>query len=99
MLADTWMHLSYQVRSGERNRLLTIAKSRGSGHSNQVRERVLGDGGITLADVDVEVGEVLMGTLRYQREAAAARKRTQEAESRVSERAKKQRAATMRIEP
>ena len=93
MLADTWLHLSYLVRSGERNRLLTIVKSRGSGHSNQVRELVLGDGGITLADVYVEEGEVLMGTLRYQREAAAERKRAQEAESRVSERAQKQRAA------
>lgn len=93
MLADTWLHLSYLVRSGERNRLLTIVKSRGSGHSNQVRELVLGDGGITLADVYVEEGEVLMGTLRYQREAAAERKRAQETESRVSERAQKQRAA------
>ena len=37
-VADTWIHLSYLVRSGERNRALTIIKSRGTWHSNQVRE-------------------------------------------------------------
>jgi circadian clock protein KaiC len=92
-LADSWLHLSYLVRSGERNRLLTIVKSRGSAHSNQVRELVLDASGITLADVYVEEGEVLTGTLRYQREAAAERKRVQAAELRVSERAKKEQAA------
>ncbi|MFA6168994.1 MAG: circadian clock protein KaiC, partial [Gemmatimonadaceae bacterium] len=35
--ADTWIHLSYVVQGGERNRALTIVKSRGMGHSNQVR--------------------------------------------------------------
>ena len=29
-IADTWIHLSYLVRSGERNRALTIVKSRGT---------------------------------------------------------------------
>ena len=42
-IADTWIHLSYLVRSGERNRALTIVKSRGTSHSNQVRELVLSD--------------------------------------------------------
>ena len=28
-IADTWIHLSYQARGGERNRALTIVKSRG----------------------------------------------------------------------
>ena len=32
-VADTWIHLSYIVRSGERNRALTIIKSRGTWHS------------------------------------------------------------------
>ena len=31
-IADTWIHLSYLVRSGERNRALTIIKSRGTAH-------------------------------------------------------------------
>ena len=43
--ADTWIHLSYLARGGERNRALTIIKSRGSAHSNQVRELVLGKSG------------------------------------------------------
>ena len=42
-IADTWMHVSYLSQSGERNRALTIIKSRGTGHSNQVRELVLVD--------------------------------------------------------
>jgi circadian clock protein KaiC len=36
-IADTWINLSYLVHSGERNRALTIVKSRGTRHSNQVR--------------------------------------------------------------
>jgi circadian clock protein KaiC len=69
-LADTWIHLTYQVRAGERNRALTIVKSRGSAHSNQVRELVLSDTGVTLADVFTAGGEVLMGTLRWEKEEA-----------------------------
>jgi circadian clock protein KaiC len=69
-IADTWIHLSYAVQAGERNRALTIVKSRGMKHSNQVRELVLSDEGITLADVYTGGGEVLMGTLRWEREMA-----------------------------
>ncbi len=67
-IADTWIHLSYAVQAGERNRALTIVKSRGMKHSNQVRELVLSDKGVTLADVYTAGGEVLMGTMRWQRE-------------------------------
>ncbi|HEV8259281.1 MAG TPA: circadian clock protein KaiC [Burkholderiales bacterium] len=67
-IADTWIHLSYLIRSGERNRALTIIKSRGSWHSNQVRELVLSDAGPILADVYTAGGEVLMGTLRWEKE-------------------------------
>ena len=49
---------------GERNRALTIVKCRGTRHSNQVRELILSDQGIALADVYSSGGEVLMGTLR-----------------------------------
>ena len=69
-IADTWIHLSYLVRSGERNRALTIVKSRGTHHSNQVRELLLSDTGVTLADTYTAGGEVLMGTLRWQKEQA-----------------------------
>jgi circadian clock protein KaiC len=44
-IADTWIHLSYVVRGGERNRALTIVKSRGTRHSNQVRELMLSAAG------------------------------------------------------
>lgn len=68
-MADTWIHLSYVPHGGERNRALTIVKSRGSAHSNQVRELVLGAQGPTLADVYLSGGDVLMGTARLEREA------------------------------
>lgn len=69
-IADTWIHLSYLVRSGERNRALTIVKSRGTRHSNQVRELTLSETGPMLTDVYTAGGEVLMGTLRWEKEAA-----------------------------
>jgi circadian clock protein KaiC len=68
-IADTWIHLSYLVRGGERNRALTVVKSRGTRHSNQVRELVLSAAGPALADVYSSGGEVLMGTLRWEKEA------------------------------
>ena len=68
-MADTWIHLSYLVGGGERNRALTIIKSRGTWHSNQVRELILTDAGPVLTDIYSEQGEVLMGTLRWQKEA------------------------------
>jgi circadian clock protein KaiC len=65
-IADTWIHLSYIVQDGERNRALTIVKSRGTGHSNQVRELTLSDAGVTLTDVFVAQGKVLMGVARWE---------------------------------
>jgi circadian clock protein KaiC len=69
-LADTWIHLNYLVQAGERNRGLSIIKSRGTAHSNQVRELILSDAGVTLADIYTAGGEVLMGTLRWEKESA-----------------------------
>ena len=69
-LADTWIQLSYLVQAGERNRGLSIIKSRGTAHSNQVRELILSDTGVTLADNYTAGGEVLMGTLRWEKERA-----------------------------
>lgn len=65
-IADTWIHLSYVVQDGERNRALTIVKSRGTGHSNQVRELKLSNEGVTLTDVFVAQGKVLMGVARWE---------------------------------
>jgi len=67
-LADTWIHLSYLMQAGERNRGLSIIKSRGTAHSNQLREMILSDQGVTLADTYTAEGEVLMGTLRWEKE-------------------------------
>lgn len=69
----TWLHVSYVARDGERNRALTIIKSRGTGHSNQVRQLVLGGAGIDLVDVYTAEGELLMGSARAQKEAEAER--------------------------
>ena len=69
-LADTWIHLSYLVNAGERNRCLSVIKSRGTAHSNQVRELVLSDQGVTLTDAYAAGGKVLMGTLRWEKEQA-----------------------------
>jgi len=67
-IADNWIQLSYLVCGGERNRALTIVKCRGTRHSNQVRELMLSDQGVALADVYSSGGEVLMGTLRWEKE-------------------------------
>jgi circadian clock protein KaiC len=65
-------------QGGERNRALTVVKSRGTGHSNQVRELILSDEGITLSDVYSAGGSVLMGTLRWEKETADRQKQAKE---------------------
>ncbi|CAN5245209.1 circadian clock protein KaiC [soil metagenome] len=67
-LADTWIQLNYHIHAGERNRGLSIVKSRGTAHSNQVRELILTSEGVTLADAYTAGGAVLMGTLRWEKE-------------------------------
>ena len=76
-IADTWIHVSYVVQDGERNRALTIVKSRGTGHSNQVRELTLSDTGVNLTDVFVAPAKGLMGVARWEweQEEQAAKKR------------------------
>jgi circadian clock protein KaiC len=66
-VADTWIYLSF-FDGGERNRGLTILKSRGTNHSNQVRELILSSSGLTIAAPYTADGTVLMGTLRWQKE-------------------------------
>ena len=67
-VADTWIHLDFAARGGERNRTLTIVKSRGTAHSTQTREVVLNEHGISLTDVYEAGGDVLYGTARLERE-------------------------------
>jgi circadian clock protein KaiC len=67
-IADNWIHLSFALQQGERNRTLSIVKSRGTAHSNQLRELVFTDEGIVLEDVFATTGGVLLGTARLERE-------------------------------
>ena len=66
--ADTWLLLRNIESNGERNRLLFVLKSRGSAHSNQVREFVLTDHGIELVDVYVGPAGVITGSARLSQE-------------------------------
>lgn len=67
-LIDTWVRVKAIEGNGERNRSLYILKSRGMAHSNQVREFLITDQGIELADVYVGSQGVLMGSARSAQE-------------------------------
>ena len=69
-MVDTWLLLRNVENDGERNRLLFVLKSRGSAHSNQVREFVLTDHGIELVDVYIGAAGVLAGSARLAQQAA-----------------------------
>lgn len=77
-VADTWLALRYQIHEGERNRSLSVVKSRGSAHSNQLRELVVSDRGMDLADVYAYGSKVLMGTARLHHDHAMAREEDRE---------------------
>jgi len=84
-LVDTWLLLRNHEDNGERNRLLFVIKSRGTAHSNQVREFVLTDQGPELVEVYVGPDGVLTGSARIAQiaqEDAAAANRDVEAEQR-----------------
>jgi circadian clock protein KaiC len=68
-LVDTWLLLRNVESNGERNRLLFVLKSRGTPHSNQVREFILTDHGVDLIDVYVGPEGVLTGSARLVQEA------------------------------
>ena len=66
---DTWLLLRNVEANGERNRLLFVLKSRGTAHSNQVREFVLTDHGAELVDVYVGAAGMLTGSARLAQQA------------------------------
>lgn len=68
-LMDTWVLLRHIETNGERNRGIHVLKSRGMSHSNQIRELLIADEGISLKDVYVGPGGVLTGTARIVQEA------------------------------
>ena len=69
-LIDTWLLLLAVESGGERNRCLSILKSRGMAHSNQTREFLITDRGVKVLDVYVGPGGVLTGSARLTQEAA-----------------------------
>jgi circadian clock protein KaiC len=68
-LIDTALLVRTLEGNGENNRVLSVLKSRGMAHSNQVREFLLTDRGIELADVYVGPQGVLTGSARSAQEA------------------------------
>jgi circadian clock protein KaiC len=68
-LIDTVLEVRTLEGNGEHNRVLSVLKSRGMAHSNQVREFLLTDRGIELADVYVGPQGVLTGSARSAQEA------------------------------
>lgn len=63
-LVDTWITVRDVESVGERNRGVYIIKSRGMGHSNQVREFVISDHGIELLNVEYGPEGLLTGSAR-----------------------------------
>lgn len=63
-LVDTWLTVRDIEGIGERNRGIYIIKSRGVGHSNQVREFIITDEGIRLLDVELGPNGILTGAAR-----------------------------------
>jgi circadian clock protein KaiC len=67
-LIDTWILVRNIEHNGERNRGLTILKSRGMPHSNQIREFVMTDNGIDLIDPYIGSAGVFMGSAKFAQE-------------------------------
>lgn len=100
-MIDTWLVLRDIEIGGERNRGLSILKSRGMPHSNQIRECLLTDHGMELCEVYVGAGGVLTGSARLAQEAqeqALKLTRKQEVERRQLELESKRKALEAQIE-
>ncbi|MFP4026176.1 MAG: circadian clock protein KaiC [Candidatus Brocadiia bacterium] len=100
-LMDSWILLRGVERDGERNNVMYILKSRGMGHSKQVREFLFTDDGIQLVDVSVGPEGVLTGTARYTQEIKEKKKREateREIERRNAELERKRKALESRID-
>ncbi|HVU35185.1 MAG TPA: circadian clock protein KaiC [Opitutaceae bacterium] len=85
-IVDTWIVLRDLESQGERNRGLHVLKSRGTAHSNQIREFVITSRGIELREVYLGPGGILTGSARLAQEARDAAERKLRAEERDRER-------------
>lgn len=61
-LVDTWIKLRNEERNGNRVRSLYIEKSRGMGHSTEIRDFIITDGGITILTADLVTQQSHNGT-------------------------------------
>jgi circadian clock protein KaiC len=68
-LIDTWLLLRDVEANGERNRAMYVLKSRGTAHSNQLREFVLTSNGVKLIEPYLGPEGVLTGSSRVAQEA------------------------------
>lgn len=98
---DSWLLLRDIELGGERNRGLYVLKSRGTAHSNQIREFLLTEHGIELREVYSGPEGVLTGSMRLAQEArekAAEELRRTEHENRQRAVDRKRRELEARIE-
>jgi circadian clock protein KaiC len=63
-LIDTWIVLQSFEVAGERNRAISVRKSRGTAHSNQIREFVISDSGISLINTYRDAAGFVTGSAR-----------------------------------
>jgi circadian clock protein KaiC len=70
-LIDTWISVRALEHNGERTRALYVLKSRGMGHSNQIREFLITERGIRLIPAYLGPEGPLTGSARVQQDARA----------------------------
>jgi circadian clock protein KaiC len=100
-LIDTWIQVRDIEIAAERTRGLYLVKSRGMGHSNQVREFVITPKGIELLEVAVGAAGVLTGSARAGLESeqrAESRAREQDIERKRRQLERKRQALEAQIE-
>jgi len=66
-LVDTWISIKEIEANGERNKFLYVRKSRGIKHSNQVRELIISDTGLELAEIYLGPSGIMVGSERKER--------------------------------
>jgi circadian clock protein KaiC len=67
-LIDTWIVLQSFEVAGERNRAVSVRKSRGTAHSNQIREFVISNRGLTLINTYRDAAGFVTGSAREEQQ-------------------------------